>query len=410
MLNNGPARASGAAGSGSGSMVEFTLPHGSGPWGIAAGPDGNLWYTDDGSGKIGRITLSGAVTQFSLPIATSEPGGVVTGPDGNIWFVEQAGNKIGRIATTPPYAISEFPLPGVNSWPTDIAVGADGNLWFTEYNGNKIGSISTIGAINEYALPTSDAGLSGIQGGPDGNLWFIEANGNRVGRILSGGSHTITEFPVLPNNFSYPQDIVPGADGNMWFTEEGLPGRIGRILTASPNTITEFPTPTANTGPFGIASGADGTLWFAEAYTDAVGQIDVSGQFVGEYSTPTTQSSPYGIAEGPDAQLWVAEFGGDRIAKVTEVPTPAMTLVPNSGPPGTSVLVTGSGFGAMEKVQLAFFDSVHGRISLGSTRSDPSGHISKTVRVPSSATQGHQSMGARGSISMVTVKSPFEVT
>ena len=26
------------------------------PWGITAGPDGNLWFTEAGGGKIGRIT------------------------------------------------------------------------------------------------------------------------------------------------------------------------------------------------------------------------------------------------------------------------------------------------------------------------------------------------------------------
>ena len=36
------------------------------PWGITPGPDGNLWFTENGAGKIGRITTGGVITEFSL--------------------------------------------------------------------------------------------------------------------------------------------------------------------------------------------------------------------------------------------------------------------------------------------------------------------------------------------------------
>jgi len=54
-------------------IAEFKLPTaGSSPLSITAGPDGNLWSTEFGvnsiSGNtIGRITTSGAVTEFTLP-------------------------------------------------------------------------------------------------------------------------------------------------------------------------------------------------------------------------------------------------------------------------------------------------------------------------------------------------------
>jgi virginiamycin B lyase len=39
-----------------GTITEYTLPSGSEPLGITAGPDGNLWFTDDGTSRIGKIT------------------------------------------------------------------------------------------------------------------------------------------------------------------------------------------------------------------------------------------------------------------------------------------------------------------------------------------------------------------
>src|SRR5438477_348283 len=34
-------------------------------------------------------------TEYPIPTANSQPWGITAGPDGNIWFTEQYGNKIG---------------------------------------------------------------------------------------------------------------------------------------------------------------------------------------------------------------------------------------------------------------------------------------------------------------------------
>jgi hypothetical protein len=64
----------------------------------AAGPDGNLWFTEQVGNRIGRITPAGVITEFSVGLtANSRPFGITAGPDGNLWFSEFAGNQIGRI-------------------------------------------------------------------------------------------------------------------------------------------------------------------------------------------------------------------------------------------------------------------------------------------------------------------------
>ena len=112
-------------------ITEFTLPSaGSVPNGIAAGPDGNVWFAEYSGNRIGRITPAGIITEFPVPTPNSQPNGIIAGPDGNLWFTEMAGHKIGRI--TPAGSITEFPVPTPNAAPIHIAAGADGNLWFTD--------------------------------------------------------------------------------------------------------------------------------------------------------------------------------------------------------------------------------------------------------------------------------------
>jgi virginiamycin B lyase len=49
-------------------IEEHTLPDGaSGPYGIVAGPDGALWFTEMRGGRIGRITTGGEVSAYPLP-------------------------------------------------------------------------------------------------------------------------------------------------------------------------------------------------------------------------------------------------------------------------------------------------------------------------------------------------------
>src|SRR6266851_5797099 len=75
---------------------EFPIPTpNSDPIGIAAGPDGALWFAEENvSNKIGRITTTGVITEFAAP-TLNVSGGIAAGPDGALWFTEF--NKIGRI-------------------------------------------------------------------------------------------------------------------------------------------------------------------------------------------------------------------------------------------------------------------------------------------------------------------------
>jgi streptogramin lyase len=56
-----------------GTITEFALSSTSSPFRIAAGPDGNLWFTDQGTRAIGRITTSGTITEFSIALNGGNP-------------------------------------------------------------------------------------------------------------------------------------------------------------------------------------------------------------------------------------------------------------------------------------------------------------------------------------------------
>src|SRR5262245_53666502 len=69
-------------------ITEFPLsPANSAPLSIAAGPDGNLWFTElNNPDRIGRMTPAGVVTEFPIPTIDGHPQKICAGPDGALWF------------------------------------------------------------------------------------------------------------------------------------------------------------------------------------------------------------------------------------------------------------------------------------------------------------------------------------
>ncbi|WP_412030496.1 IPT/TIG domain-containing protein [Deinococcus yunweiensis] len=284
-------------------ITEYQVPtHPSHLTGLTSGPDGNIWFTEERSNKIGRITPGGTLTEFPIDFL---PGGlmdITTGSDGNLWFTSTYG-AIGRI--TPGGAYTVFLVPGGFGTPRGITSGPDGNLWYTDLANNQIGRVTTAGVFKTYPLPSPNGGPADITVGPDGNLWFTEIDANRIGRITPGG--TITEFTV-PTANSVPGGITGGPDGNVWFTES-FGHKVARITPAG--TITEFEVP--NALPTGITTGPDGNLWFTENGGTAIGRLTPAG-VVTEFVTPTLFSNPLSITTGPDGNLWFTESTTDQIA------------------------------------------------------------------------------------------------
>jgi streptogramin lyase len=252
-----------------GSIAEF--PTKVSPYYIATGPDGYFWFTefnfDLGGSNIGRISPSGELKEFPLPGGFGACG-IAAGSDGNLWFTTctTATHQIGRITTGG--TISMFSIKGQDLYPADlIAAGPDGNLWFTEYLAGRIGRITTAGLVTEFQLPSSTGVLSSIVAGPGGDLWFAAGN---IGRITTGGD--ITQFAVAASI------LALGPDGNLWFANNGSSNRIGRLsITAGGVEIdTELPVPTADARVNGMTSGPDGHLWFTERNGNKIGRVDFS--------------------------------------------------------------------------------------------------------------------------------------
>ena len=167
---------------------------------------------------------------FPTPGAFFLPADIAAGPDGNLWFTDSGTNSIGRITTSG--VVTEFPIPTPNSHPYNIAPGpCGGDMWFTENNTNQdgtnnVGKITTSGAITEYPIPTQGSGPTGIAPGPDGNLWFAESNVSQLGRL--DHPYHIPCVAYFASNVFLPA-IIKGGQGHPVGWQMSNPGTHGIV-------------------------------------------------------------------------------------------------------------------------------------------------------------------------------------
>ena len=67
-----------------------------GPSGIAASPDGTVWFAQETRGNVARITNAGVVTEGKA-VKRSGPFGIAVAPNGDPWYTMMAANKVAAL-------------------------------------------------------------------------------------------------------------------------------------------------------------------------------------------------------------------------------------------------------------------------------------------------------------------------
>ena len=300
--------------------------------GITVGADGNLWFTEAALNKIGRLVPSPSepckkkeeISEYEVPGATlGQTGGgnpgtaadsIAPGPNGNLWFSEAGSERIGEMNTSGKVVNTFPPSPTTLSGaPLGIVKGPDGNMWFTEGgSAERIGRVTPSGMITEFPLapaPTGNYfGLWSIVSGPDGNLWFTYGSGEEnagVGCITPAGD--AGQYPA-PKHSSNPEGITVGPEGAIWFTDASSIDRLSPVACDASTTTTTQPTEPKITGnPPHETEQSKGTFTFTE----------VSG---GKYECsidegpwqPCTSGQTFGPLAPGDHQFQVRETKGGK--------------------------------------------------------------------------------------------------
>jgi len=115
---------------------------GSGPYGLAAGPDGSIWITFGGTNHIGRVSPeTDELALFELPESSRARRISVSG-DGSVWYTDHMGHHVGRLDP----GTGEVQIRRASSdraFPLSIAIDARGDVWYYEEGTTRLVRISS---------------------------------------------------------------------------------------------------------------------------------------------------------------------------------------------------------------------------------------------------------------------------
>jgi hypothetical protein len=169
----------------SGVITEFTegLTPDVAPRSITAGNDGNLYFTEPNSsaGDIGEITTGGVITEWPAPTSASLPEAIVTGPDGNLWFTQHANpGRIAMMTVAPEVSSATVSTVAQHSATIEASVGANSQptsykfeYGITSAYGSQ--TLATSAGSGAMSSPVS-AQLTGLQPGTLYHVRIVATN------------------------------------------------------------------------------------------------------------------------------------------------------------------------------------------------------------------------------------------
>jgi virginiamycin B lyase len=167
-----------------GNITEFSVPtQNAHPYGMVVADDGGLWFCELTGQKLGRLDpKTGQISEFALPDSEVHPRGLAAGP-GAIYFTDFGSGRLGRFTL----ADKKFQLwdspSGVGSQPYGIAVDSTGKIWYEESseNANKLVRVdpSTL-KFTVYPMPLKNSSVPSISRDARGRLWMPLSQGNKI--------------------------------------------------------------------------------------------------------------------------------------------------------------------------------------------------------------------------------------
>jgi streptogramin lyase len=189
---------------------------------------------------------------------------------------------------------------------------SDGTLTYTIAVTNSIyASSGSPSVVHEYSVAASNP--FGITTGADGLVWFDE-NGNSstlgADTIKSDGTNfTAHTFAINPSVHVTPYFMAAGADGNVWVGDDNSYS-VTRVTPSGAATSYTASTQWTNF----VAPDLSGNMWFGECNGSVIGNVTPSG--VLNNIAVTGGAATQGVALGPDGNIWFTDYNDGKIGKV----------------------------------------------------------------------------------------------
>ena len=307
------------------------------PTALTVGSDHKFYMGDVNLAAIEIATTGGSVSQNAIPSGDRVSyDGMALGPDGNVWFTENS--HVGRIKTTGSIAEFAYSDGNISNTFGDITAGPDGNIWATEYNTSTIDKVTPTGAMTAFALGCNPTRIVSAAG----SLW-VSCTTNNIVQVSTSGT-VVNQFY---NGFGFSGSgnfMTIGGDKNPWFGT--ATGNIIGTFNPTNNSLTYYYPPINYGTTNSIALGPDGNMWTVDSSSKA---IDIYIINVIAVNPPTLNFTGNGVTKTvvvteKGTSSWTAASKNTGVATVAQG-SPASNFKVTSVASGTTKIIISDAIG-----------------------------------------------------------------
>jgi len=185
----------------------------SGPSALLLDDNGNMWFAEALSGRIGVVdSKTFEITEFAPDTPLDEPFALLFDKSGSLWIAEHIGPGITKFDPVLE-TFDHVKAPNPESLPFGMAIDKYDNIWFGQHVIDELGVYDPYNdQLIEVSIPTTESFTQFITADDKGDIWFVEQRTKKLGVVsissVPGQARAVTDGGSGPS-FNYAEIVSP---------------------------------------------------------------------------------------------------------------------------------------------------------------------------------------------------------
>jgi len=185
----------------------------SGPSALLLDDNGNMWFAEALSGKIGVVdSKTFEITEFVPDTPLDEPFALLFDKSGSLWIAEHIGPGITKFDPVLE-TFDHVNVPNPESLPFGMAIDKYDNIWFGQHVVDELGVYDPYNdQLIEIPIPTPESFTQFITADDNGDIWFVEQRTKKLGVVsissVPGQTRTVIDGGG-ESGFNYAEIVSP---------------------------------------------------------------------------------------------------------------------------------------------------------------------------------------------------------
>jgi virginiamycin B lyase len=167
----------------SGRITEHPMP--GGPYGLAIDKAGRIWVCRMGANAMGIFDPKTGRTASLVTGSGSRPRRIAVAPDGMLWVTYYGNGKLAQVDPAAMKVVKAYPMPaGSGGGPYAVTVDGAGRVWANEIDTDTVAMLDPrTEKFRVFELPSKGVGILKAIVDADGRYWYMGSHNGRLGVI-----------------------------------------------------------------------------------------------------------------------------------------------------------------------------------------------------------------------------------